>query len=165
MCVYIYIYVHVAISFQDETSPCSSSQSIPSSSSLSLPLCVVLFKHNYTIIIVFIAIIIIMMIIIMVESSREQHTCHILPHSEIDGGLFLAGFAGSGGKCLFHRIGWKGRIWQLRAASRTLGRGVCGSRSAASDNHRANSIGYFLMCSVISSGFMHVLSVGQWNYN
>ena len=33
------------------------------------------------------------------------HTCHILPPSEIDLGLCLAGFAGSGGKYLFHRIG------------------------------------------------------------
>ena len=41
------------------------------------------------------------------------HTCHILPPSAIDVGLCLAVFAGSGGKYLFHRIGWKGRIWQL----------------------------------------------------
>ena len=41
------------------------------------------------------------------------HTCHILPPSEIDSGLCLAVLAGSGGKFLFHRIGWKGRIWQL----------------------------------------------------
>ena len=40
------------------------------------------------------------------------HTCHILPPSEIDVGLCLAAFAGSGGKYLFHRIGKKGRIWQ-----------------------------------------------------
>ena len=33
------------------------------------------------------------------------HTCHILPPSEIDLGLCLAVFAGSGGKYLFHRIG------------------------------------------------------------
>ena len=33
------------------------------------------------------------------------HTCHILPPSEIDLGLRLAVFAGSGGKHLFHRIG------------------------------------------------------------
>ena len=44
------------------------------------------------------------------------HTCHILPPSEIDLGLSLAVFAGSGGKYLFHRIGWKGRIWQLCCA-------------------------------------------------
>ena len=43
----------------------------------------------------------------------DFHTCHILPPSEIDLGLCLAVFAGSGGKYLFHRIGWKGRIWQL----------------------------------------------------
>ena len=52
------------------------------------------------------------------------HTYHNLPPSEIDGGLFLADFAGSGGIYLFHRIGWKGRIWQLcylygRAGART----------------------------------------------
>ena len=33
------------------------------------------------------------------------HTCHILPPSEIDLGLCLPVFAGSGGKDLFHRIG------------------------------------------------------------
>ena len=33
------------------------------------------------------------------------HTRHILPPSEIDLGLCLAVFAGSGGKYLFHRIG------------------------------------------------------------
>ena len=42
----------------------------------------------------------------------EIHTCHILPPSEIYFGLYLAVIAGSGGKYLFHRIGWKGRIWQ-----------------------------------------------------
>ena len=36
---------------------------------------------------------------------RGGHTCHNLPPSEIDGGLFLALFAGSEGKYLFHRIG------------------------------------------------------------
>ena len=43
----------------------------------------------------------------------NTHTCHVLPPSEIDGGLFLAVFTGSEGKKLFHRIGRKGRIWQL----------------------------------------------------
>ena len=33
------------------------------------------------------------------------HTCHILPPSEIDWGLFLAVFTGLEGKHLFHRIG------------------------------------------------------------
>ena len=33
--------------------------------------------------------------------------------SEIDLGLFCAVFTDSEGKHLFHRIGWKGRIWQL----------------------------------------------------
>ena len=33
------------------------------------------------------------------------HTCHILPPSEIDLGLRLAVFAGSGRKYLFHKIG------------------------------------------------------------
>ena len=42
-----------------------------------------------------------------------DHTRHILPPSEIDLGLCLAVFAGAGGKYLFHRIGWKGRIWQV----------------------------------------------------
>ena len=44
---------------------------------------------------------------------RERHTCYILPPSEIDVRLCSAVFAGSGGNSLFHRIGWKGRIWQL----------------------------------------------------
>ena len=34
-----------------------------------------------------------------------EHTCNIRPPSEIDLGLCLAVFAGSGGKYLFHRIG------------------------------------------------------------
>ena len=50
-----------------------------------------------------------------------RHTCHILPLSEIDLGLCLALFAGSGGKHLFHRIGWKGRIWQLCDAHESSG--------------------------------------------
>ena len=33
------------------------------------------------------------------------HTCHILPHSEIDLGLCLAVFTDLDGKHLFHRIG------------------------------------------------------------
>ena len=35
----------------------------------------------------------------------ECHTCHILPPSEIDWGLFWAVFTGSEGRHLFHRIG------------------------------------------------------------
>ena len=42
-----------------------------------------------------------------------EPTCHILPPSEIDWGLLWAASAGSEGKYLFHRIGRKGRIWQL----------------------------------------------------
>ena len=38
------------------------------------------------------------------EQSTVGHTCHILLPSEIDLGLCLAVFAGSGGKHLFHRI-------------------------------------------------------------
>ena len=37
--------------------------------------------------------------------AKTIHTCHILPPSEIDFGLCLAVFAGSGGKYVFHRIG------------------------------------------------------------
>ena len=37
--------------------------------------------------------------------KRARHTCHILPPSEIDLGLFLVVDAGSEGKYLFHRIG------------------------------------------------------------
>ena len=39
------------------------------------------------------------------RNGNWVHTCHILPPSEIDLGLCLALFAGSGGKYLFHRIG------------------------------------------------------------
>ena len=35
----------------------------------------------------------------------DCHTCHVLPPSEIDLGLCLADFAGSGGRYLFHGIG------------------------------------------------------------
>ena len=38
-------------------------------------------------------------------SMFVRHTCHILPPADIDLGLCLAVFAGSGGKHLFHRIG------------------------------------------------------------
>ena len=48
-----------------------------------------------------------------IQQITHIRTCHILPPSEIDLGLCLAVFAGSGGKYLFHRIGCKGRIWQL----------------------------------------------------
>ena len=39
--------------------------------------------------------------------SKEylRHTCHNLPPSEINGGLFFAVFTGSEGRYLFHRIG------------------------------------------------------------
>ena len=44
---------------------------------------------------------------------RHKHTRHILPPSEIDLGLCWADFTDLEGKHLFHRNGWKGRIWQL----------------------------------------------------
>ena len=53
-------------------------------------------------------------------SASLHHTCHILPPSEIDWGLFLAVFTGSEGKHLFHRIGRKGRIWQLCACIESI---------------------------------------------
>ena len=40
-----------------------------------------------------------------VPSPHCDHTCHNRPPSEIDRGLFLAVFAGSEGRYLFHRIG------------------------------------------------------------
>ena len=64
------------------------------------------------------------------KSPNRFHTCHILPPSEIDLGLCLAVFAGSGGKYLFHRIGWKGRIWQLWISHET-GRRVGGVTAAS----------------------------------
>ena len=54
-----------------------------------------------------------MFIHINMGSGFLFHTCHILPPSEIDLGLFWAVFTSSGEKYLFHRIGRKGRIWQL----------------------------------------------------
>ena len=47
------------------------------------------------------------------EAHRDSHTCHILPPTEIDLGLCLAVFAGSGGKYIFCRMGRKGRIWHV----------------------------------------------------
>ena len=52
-----------------------------------------------------------------------KRACHILPPSEIDLGPCLAVFAGSGGRYLFHRNGWKGRTWQLRQMKRWGGFG------------------------------------------
>ena len=58
-----------------------------------------------------------MMMVMMIKLLTAKaltliHTRHILPPSEIDLGLFWAGFAGSEGKKLFHRIGRKSRTWQ-----------------------------------------------------
>ena len=50
--------------------------------------------------------------LLMTCRGRQHHTRHILLPSEIDLRLFWADFTGSEGKHLFHRIGWKGRIWQ-----------------------------------------------------
>ena len=59
--------------------------------------------------------------------GRYSHTCHNLPPSEIDLGLCLAVFAGSEGRYLFHRIGRKGRIWQLRLGKCQMGSALMGS--------------------------------------
>ena len=64
-------------------------------------------------------IIILVNILLLLLLLPLLHTCHILPPSEIDLGLCLAVFAGSGGKYLFHRIGWRGRIWQLCTTTTT----------------------------------------------
>ena len=45
----------------------------------------------------------------------KPRTGRILPPSEIGLGLFWADFTDLEGKHLFHRIGWKGRIWQVWA--------------------------------------------------
>ena len=42
---------------------------------------------------------------IIISLRRRLHTCHILPPSEIDLGLFWANFTDFEGKHLFHRIG------------------------------------------------------------
>ena len=52
------------------------------------------------------------------HARRLELFCHVLPPSEIDGGLVWAAFTSSKGKIRFtekypfHRIGWKGRMWQ-----------------------------------------------------
>ena len=52
------------------------------------------------------------------QTISLRHTCHILPPSEIDLGLCLAVFAGSGGKRLFHRTGRNGNHDLLQTHSR-----------------------------------------------
>ena len=54
-----------------------------------------------------------LLVLLLLALSLLLHNCHIIPLSEIDVGLFWAAFAGLEGKYLFHRIGRKGRIWQL----------------------------------------------------
>ena len=84
----------------------------------------------YTYIYIYIHIIYIY-IYIYIERERERerassriiyqivtHTCHNRPPSEIDLRLFWADFTDLEGKHLFHRIGWKGRIWQVYWRSR-----------------------------------------------
>ena len=66
-------------------------------------------------------------------TPQVLHTCHNLPPSEIDGGLFLAVFTGTEGRYLFHRIGWKGRIWQLCPRPPPARRGSGRSGRAARD--------------------------------
>ena len=58
----------------------------------------VLISFIYLLIIMYLFICLFIIIIII-------NTCHILPPSEIDLGLRLAVFAGSGGKYLLHRVG------------------------------------------------------------
>ena len=45
------------------------------------------------------------------QTNPKLAICY--PPSETDRGLLWAAFAGSEGKYLFHRIGRKGKIWQL----------------------------------------------------
>ena len=52
--------------------------------------------------------------------SAEYPPLAIFYPSEIDRGLFLAVFTGSEGERLFHRIGRKGRVWQLCRPLRLL---------------------------------------------
>ena len=55
----------------------------------------------------------------MLVSVVQCPPCHILPPSEIPWRLFLAVLQAQKGS-LFHRIGWKGRIWQLWVFSRRI---------------------------------------------
>ena len=104
MCVYIYIYTHTYSSISPWPSTLSPTTHISFGCEVPTPSLLGVDKRlrsnptssNTTSL-----------------NSRLSHTCHILPPSEIVLGLCLAVFAGSGGKYLFHRIGWKGRIWQL----------------------------------------------------
>ena len=83
--IYIYIYIYPASGFMASTK------------STSLWICLPSFACSWA------------------RAPRmESRTCHSLPASEIDEGLFWAVSTGSGGRYLFHRIGRKGRTWQLR---------------------------------------------------
>ena len=99
MCVYIYIYIYI---YKSISIYISLTLSLSTSLSLSLSIYVYIYIYTY-----------------IPRGTRPHsprraargrtpwvfHTRHILPPSEIDGGLFLADFAGSEGKHLFHRIG------------------------------------------------------------
>ena len=84
-------------------------------------------------------------IYIYIYISQNNHTCHILPLSEIDLGLCLAEFAGAGGKYLPHRIGREGRIWQLW-------------RGGARARHCAAAAAESMTCIVWHSIVWHVVS-------
>ena len=92
ICMYVCIYIHIYI--------------------YNMYVCIYIYTHIHTYIYIYIY-----MYIAGPEDGEvplggrvrhhhlDVHTRHILPPSEIDLGLFRADFAGSGGKCLFHRIG------------------------------------------------------------
>ena len=88
------------------------------------------------------------------------HTCHILPPSEIDSGLCLADFTDLEGKHLFHRIGWKGRIWQPwsgRLAAR-LGDGQAADWAARASLKRGGGSS-IIICSSISITISSIISI------
>ena len=89
--VYIHIYIYIYIHSTVYTTPCSRhcTQDTDAAACI-IALCIQDFgrsgPHPWKVLV-------------------QIHTCHILHPSEIDLGLCLAVFAGSGGKYIFHRIG------------------------------------------------------------
>ena len=119
VCVYIYIYIYATFCVRREASGsqlwdlCSLGKSArPYSSNWALTTVLVL-SDICIFIFIFIYYSVICYINLICPPFLSLRDCHSLPLSEIDRGLLLAVFAGSEGKFLFVRIGWKGRIWQL----------------------------------------------------
>ena len=123
--IYIYIYIHIIISYQEGPAACPGSGSPAAARCWGGRLRGPLYMYN---IYIYIYIYPCLYVLYMYNITYYDipwcniHTCHPLPPSEIDLGLRLAVFTSSEGQYLFHRIGWKGRIWQLCLFIRCWGR-------------------------------------------